>query len=103
MTIHLEHEAMRAARADLAHAHQLLGQHRATADRRVRGVLGTGWTGAAGEAFGEAWEDWTLAARQVETALEAMGLLLASVHRDLTDRDQDAHQALDRLAGRLGP
>ena len=101
MTIHLVHQAMRKAKGDVASASDRLGEERHRADRRVSGFLGSGWTGVAADAFVDAWDDWKVAADQVNGGLDAMHQLLGAVHRDLTDRDEAAQTALDRISLRI--
>lgn len=65
MTIDMNHEAMRAATIDVHTASERLASERSRADRRVTGLLGSGWTGVAADSFLDAWEDWKVAAEQV--------------------------------------
>jgi WXG100 family type VII secretion target len=101
MTVNMEHEAMRAALADVAAASSRLAEGRRAADARVAGFLGTGWQGVAADSFRDAWTDWTLAAGQVEDGLDAMGALLDAVHRDMTERDDRARADLDQISRRI--
>ena len=101
MTINLVHQAMCKAQRDLAAASERLADERASADRRVTGFLGSGWTGVAADSFVDTWDDWKLAAARVSGGLEAMQQLLVVVHRDLTDQDEASQVALDRVSQRI--
>ncbi|MFA6299803.1 MAG: WXG100 family type VII secretion target [Nocardioides sp.] len=101
MTINLIHEAMRTAKADVAHASTELHAGRTAADRAVSEFLGSGWTGVAADAFAEAWDDWLVAADEVKAGLDSMELLLDAFHRDLTQQDDASQLALDTLSQRI--
>lgn len=95
------HEAMRTAVSDVRRASDALASERATADRRVSGLLGSGWTGVAADSFSETWEDWKTAADQVRSGLDAMAQLLDAVHRDLVSQDDASQQSLDQISQRI--
>jgi WXG100 family type VII secretion target len=101
MTINMVHQAMHKAKSDVAAASERLADERARADRRVTGLLGSGWTGVAADSFVDTWDDWKLAADQVVDGLDAMRQLLDVVHRDLTEQDEAAQVALDQISQRI--
>lgn len=98
MTIDMNHEAMRAAKIDVHTASERLASERSRADRRVTGLLGSGWTGVAADSFLDAWEDWKVAAEQVKAGLDSMGQLLDAVHRDMIAQDEGSQVALDQIS-----
>ncbi|CAN5397647.1 hypothetical protein BH10ACT10_BH10ACT10_28800 [soil metagenome] len=55
-----------------------LVQERASLDRSVSGLLGTGWSGAAADEYRQAWGDWCDGADQVLEALHTESELLGS-------------------------
>ena len=101
MTIALDHEAFLVAIADVQRGAAVLGDEREAIDREVNALLDT-WTGIAGEAFAEGWEEWQRGALEVLAGLRAMVQLLETVHEDLSRRDVDSQAGLDRIAARLG-
>lgn len=101
MSMLMIHEAFARGRADVLAAAERLADDRDRVDRRVSGFLGSGWTGAAADAFDAAWQDWLTAATEVRRGLDAMGELLDVVQRDFVGRDTRSQAALDSISARL--
>jgi WXG100 family type VII secretion target len=99
-TIALDHEAFLTAIADVHRGAAVLSDEREAIGREVNALL-EAWTGIAGDAFAEAWEEWQRGALEVLDGLQAMGRLLESVHDDLSRRDVDSQAGLDRITARL--
>ena len=102
MPIHLGYDAMALARARLREAAEQLEQARSAAGRQVERLMDGGWSGAAADAFDDAWRDWLRGAESVREALEQIELALCATQRDLTARDEDAEALLALLRGRIG-
>ena len=105
MTITTDNEAFRTAVADLRSASDRLEADGRHIGREVDALLDR-WTGAAADAFAEAWHDWQSGARDVLDGLTTMGRLVDAVHRNLVSCDRESGQRLGvvtaHLAGRLG-
>lgn len=105
MTITTDNEAFRTAVADLRSASDRLEACSRHIGREVDALL-DGWTGAAADAFAEAWHDWQSGARDVLDGLSTMGGLVDAVHRDLRSCDLESGHRLGvvsaDLARRLG-
>ena len=101
MTIDLDHDDFTTTVAGVRTAASRLGVRRDHVCREVAALLAGAWRGAAADSFAEAWADWRLAAQRVVDGLVAMGSLLDAVHRDLSDRDEQAHVRLDAVAARV--
>ena len=102
MDVTVEHQAFRAAVADVEAAAERLRSDRDRVARQVDVLLDGGWSGTAATAYAEAWASWCSGADRVLEGLVAMGRLLDAVHVDLTSRDHDAQAGLSRLTARLG-
>jgi WXG100 family type VII secretion target len=102
MTIRFENHEFHASVADVRQASAAIAGARARASGQVSALLDGGWTGAAADAFGEAWRDWLSAAAAVSADLEALAGLLADVHQDLSEVDAVVTCGFGQLAGRLG-
>lgn len=102
MPIHLGYDAMALARARLREAAEQLEEARSTAARQVENLMDGGWSGAAADAFNDAWQDWLGGAGSVCDALEQIELALCATQRDLIARDEDAEGLLAPLHGRIG-
>jgi WXG100 family type VII secretion target len=102
MTIDLDDAAFDRGRAGVREAAQRLGTARERADQRVTGFVGAGWRGVAATAFVSAWQEWQLAARDVEQGLVAIAQLMDATHRDLHSCDAAARSRLDVVAAHLG-
>lgn len=101
MAVQISNDAFDRARADVREAASTLRTDRTSADRRMTGFLTSGWTGTAADAMAEAWEDWNVAATDVEEGLGAMALLLDAVQRDFNQQDEGSQRALDQLSSTL--
>lgn len=86
---------------DVRAASDRLGTDRRAIDQRVRGFLGSGWTGVAADSFVDAWGDWLTAAVDVEEGLVAMSELLVAARRDFVAQDEASQQALDAISTRI--
>ena len=106
MTITVQDEAFDRGRADVREAAYRLRSARDEADRRVTAFVHGGWAGVAADAFLAAWDDWVVAAADVEQGLVAMAELMDATQRDLHTRDTASRVILDavatRIADRLG-
>lgn len=60
-----------AVKSDFVQVHDILARRTAEI-----GNLASTWQGAASDAFQQRWADWQSGARNVEHAMEAMGLFL---------------------------
>ena len=98
MQVHLGYDAFAAARSHVNDAIVELTEAQSRTSRQVGHLMGGGWSGAAAEAFDDAWHDWLAGAAQVREALEQIESALASTERDLTARDEDAVVRLATLS-----
>jgi WXG100 family type VII secretion target len=101
MTIALDHEAFLDAIANVKRSAAVLDDERESIGRDVNAMLDA-WTGIAGDAFAEVWEEWQHGALEVLEGLRAMGRILEAVHDDLSRRDVDSQVHLGRITARLG-
>ena len=101
MTMQMHHDAFGRGRADVAEASQALEQARRSIDQRVSGFLGSGWTGDAAEAFGDAWEQWLTGAADVKEGLDAMAALLEATQRDWVQQDEGSQHRLDVVSAHI--
>src|SRR6476661_5127329 len=106
MTIRTDNEAFHSAVADLRSASDRLGAVSRHIDGEVDALLDR-WTGAAADAFAEAWHEWRSGARDVLDGLTTMGRLVDAAHRGLLSSDLESGHRLGvvsaaHLAGRLG-
>ena len=85
---------------DVRRAASLLAEAHGHADGQVSLLLDGGWSGAAADAFGEAWRDWARAASLVVRDLEASAEVLARVHAMSVTVDLEA---VDRMRPLKGP
>jgi len=88
--IHLGYDAFDAARSQVDDAIAKLTEARLRTSRHVGHLMDGGWSGAAADAFDDAWHDWLAGEAQVREALEQIESALASTERDLIARDEDA-------------
>src|SRR5687768_10751889 len=100
MTIKLN-DAFNRGRADVREAAHRLRTARDKADQRVAGFVHAGWKGVAADAFVSAWDDWRVAAADVEQGLVAMAELMDATQRDLHAQDSSSQAHLDAVAGRI--
>lgn len=101
MTVQVIHEAFRKARAAVQAAEDELRGTRRSIDNRVRGYLGSGWTGPAADSFVPAWDDWCDGADDVLEGLTAMDQLLAATHADFRAQDEESQRRLDAISARI--
>lgn len=103
MQIELGYDAHDRAVAAAGNSAAELAAARHDAERMVGRMLDGGWSGAAAEAFGEAWSEWVAGATDVVAALDEIreGLVLARL--ELRAADVDSGSTLDLLATRLAP
>jgi len=81
---------------------ELTAAHR-NAERLVARMLDGGWSGAAAEAFGEAWLEWEAGAAEVGSAVAKIGDGVVLAGRELSSTDQVAGSTFNRLGDRLMP
>jgi WXG100 family type VII secretion target len=101
MDVTVDHQAFRAAVADVEAAAERLRSDRDRVARQVDVLLDGGWSGAAATAYAEGWASWRSGADRVLEGLVGMGRLLDAVHLDLTEQDLGAQGGLGRVAARL--
>ena len=65
-------------------------------------LLDGGWSGAAAESFGAAWEEWLAGEEQVRSALASIEAALVATGDQLSTADHDTGARLARMIGRLG-
>ncbi len=98
MPIHLGYAAFAAARSQVNDAVVELTEAQSRTSRQVGHLLDGNWSGAAAEAFDDAWHDWLAGEAQVREALEQIACALSSTERDLAARDEDAVVHLETLS-----
>ena len=101
MTIDLNDDAFDRGRGDVREAAHRLRTARDKADQRVTGFVDAGWKGVAADAFVAAWDDWRVAATDVEQGLVAMAELMDATQRDLHAQDAASQAHLDAVAARI--
>ncbi|MBA3780797.1 MAG: WXG100 family type VII secretion target [Nocardioides sp.] len=101
MSVQVIHDAFRKGVQDVASATSRLEADKKNIDSRVSGFLGARWTGVAADSFVEAWDDWKVAANDVQEGLEAMGQLLDAAHQDFIHQDDSTQQTMDQIAQRV--
>jgi WXG100 family type VII secretion target len=67
----------------------------ATLDGQLQGLLGSGWTGQAGSAFGEVWQRWHEGAENMLHGLETMTGLLDEAAQSYHSTDAGGAAAVD--------
>jgi WXG100 family type VII secretion target len=97
MEIHLGYAVFAAARSQIDDAIAELTEARSCSSRQVGHLMDGGWSGAAADAFDDAWHDWLDGEAQVRGALELIASALSSTERDLIARDEDAAVGLATL------
>ena len=90
MQVTLGYDAFAAARSQVSHAVVELAEAQSRTRHQVAHLMDGGWSGAAADAFDDAWHDWLAGEAQVREALEQIESALASTERDLIARDEDA-------------
>jgi uncharacterized protein YukE len=101
MTINLQDDAFDRGRGDVREAAHRLRTARDKADHRVTGFVHAGWKGIAADAFLAAWDDWRVAASDVQHGLVAMADLMDVAQRDLHVQDAASQAQLDAVAARI--
>ena len=101
LTINLHDDAFDRGRGDVREAAHRLRTARDKADQRVTGFVHAGWKGVAADAFVSAWDDWRIAATDVEQGLVAMAELMDATQRDLHAQDASSQAHLDAVASRI--
>ena len=66
-----------------------------TVDGQLRGLLGSGWTGQAGSAFGDVWHRWHDGAENMLRGLDTMAGLLEEAAQGYHSTDTDGAAAVD--------
>jgi WXG100 family type VII secretion target len=90
MEIRLGYDAFAAARSQVSTAIAELTEARSRTSRQVGHLMDGGWSGAAADAFHDAWQDWLAGEAKIREALELIESALSSTERDLIARDEDA-------------
>lgn len=98
MEIQLGYDAFAAARSQIKDAIAELTEARSRTSRQVGHLMDGGWSGAAADAFDDAWHDWLAGEAQLREALEQIQSALCSTERDLIARDEDAVARLATLS-----
>jgi WXG100 family type VII secretion target len=101
MTLSLSDDAFDRGRSDVRDAAHRLRTARDKADQRVTGFVDAGWRGTAADAFLAAWDDWRVAATDVQQGLAAMAELMDATQRDLHAQDASSQSSLDAVAARI--
>jgi len=101
MTVSLYDAAFDRGRGDVREAAHLLRTARDRADQRVTGFVHAGWKGVAAHAFLAAWDDWRIAAKDVEQGLLAMAELMDATQADLHAHDAASRSQVDAVAVRI--
>jgi uncharacterized protein YukE len=101
MTINLHDDAFDRGRSDVREAAHRLRTARDKADQRVTGFVHAGWKGVAADTFLAAWDDWRVAAADVEQGLVATADLMDATQRALHVQDASSRAPLDVVAARI--
>lgn len=101
MNMQLDNPAFDRARNDVREAAATLRKDRADADDRMSSVLGGSWVGVAADAMSEAWQEWLVAATDVEEGLVAMAQLLDAVQADWNSQDAGSKAHLDQVSAKI--
>ncbi|MGZ5369978.1 MAG: WXG100 family type VII secretion target [Aeromicrobium sp.] len=64
-------------------------------DGRLHELLGSGWTGQAGAAFGGIWQRWHEGGEQLVRGLETMAALLEQAAQGYQQTDAEGAAAID--------
>jgi WXG100 family type VII secretion target len=64
-------------------------------DGQLSGLLGSGWTGQAGSAFGGVWQQWHEAAEKLVRGLDTMAGLLDEAAHGYHQTDSSGAAAVD--------
>jgi WXG100 family type VII secretion target len=66
-----------------------------TLDGQLSGLLGSGWTGKAGSAFGDVWQRWQEGASELVRGLDTMAGLLETAARSYQQTDAAGGAVID--------
>jgi WXG100 family type VII secretion target len=66
-----------------------------TLDGQLHGLLGSGWTGQAGSAFGDVWQRWHDGTENLLRGLDAMTVALEEAAQGYRSTDADGAGAVD--------
>jgi WXG100 family type VII secretion target len=66
-----------------------------TIDGQLHGLLGSGWTGQAGSAFGDVWQRWHDGAENMLRGLDTMALAVEEAAKGYQSTDADGAAVLD--------
>jgi WXG100 family type VII secretion target len=66
-----------------------------TLDGQLSGLLGAGWTGQAGSAFGDVWQRWHEGAAELVKGLDTMAGLLEEAAHSYHQTDMTGGAAID--------
>jgi WXG100 family type VII secretion target len=66
-----------------------------TLDGQLHGLLGSGWTGQAGSAFGDVWQRWHDGAENMMRGLDTMAGLLDEATQGYHSTDTGGASAVD--------
>lgn len=64
-------------------------------DSQLSGLLGSGWTGQAGSAFGDVWQRWHEGASELIRGLDTMAGLLEEAAHGYHHSDTDGAAAMN--------
>jgi WXG100 family type VII secretion target len=64
-------------------------------DGQLSGLLGSGWTGQAGSAFGDVWQRWHEGAEQLVRGLDTMAGMLDEAAQGYHQTDASGGAAID--------
>jgi WXG100 family type VII secretion target len=64
-------------------------------DGQLSGLLGSGWTGQAGSAFGDVWQRWHEGAEQLVRGLDTMAGLLDEAAHGYRQTDSSGGAAIE--------
>jgi WXG100 family type VII secretion target len=64
-------------------------------DGQLSGLLGAGWTGQAGSAFGDVWQSWHEGASELVRGLDSMAGLLEEAASSYQQTDAAGGAAID--------
>lgn len=97
-TLWVDPVVMQGAAASLSGAAEQLSAQLSQLDDQVGQMLG-GWQGAAGTAYGSAWELWHRGAREVELGLSMLAHLVGQAGGAYQDNEAGSAQAERAVRG----
>lgn len=101
MEFTLDPAAMALARGLVADIADDLVAERATLDRSVSGLLGSGWSGVAADEYRDGWTEWLEGAEEVLSALHTTGELLEVSRTDYLLSDESSVRTAAPISSRL--